>query len=482
MSVATSVPPPSFTANGFIAPPESAVLAGVQADQQLAFGGNLNASPATPQGQLAASQTAIIGDCNATFLLYTNLVDPAKSFGRMQDAIGYIYFMERDPSRPTVVAATCAGDGNGAVTIPVGALAQAQDGNVYFCTQAGTIPASGSVVLPFACQTDGPTSCPQGALSTIVSSVPGWDSVTNAAAGVVGNLTETAQEFELRRQLSVAANAQGSLPAVTGAVLGVADVLDCYTSENVTGSPVTVGDVTLAPHSLYVCVAGGLASAVAQAIWTKKGNGCDYNGDTTETVTDTTYVDPQPSYQVKFQTAALTPTLFAVTIKNGVGVPSTALTQIQDAIAAAFTGADGGARARIGGLLLASRYYPGVLALGAWAQVVTIFIGSATATAAAAQFTASASGTTLTVTAVASGTLAPGQTLFDQTGDLAANTQIQSQSSGTAGGTGVYVLTVSQGTIASEEMTAAIADQDDVLMRIDEAPVLSSANVLLTLV
>ena len=100
-----------------------------------------------------------------------NQFDPAFAAGRFQDAIGRIYFIERNPALPTVVQATCTGLAG--VPIPVGALARAEDGNVYTCTEAGTIPQSGSIVLSFECSTPGPIACPAGTLDRIFQAIPG---------------------------------------------------------------------------------------------------------------------------------------------------------------------------------------------------------------------------------------------------------------------------------------------------------------------
>lgn len=77
-------------------------------------------------------------------------------------------------------------------------------------------------------------------------------------------------------------------------------------------------------------------------------------------------------------------------------------------------------------------------------------------TAHEAQFTASISATTMTVTAVASGSLLPGMVLTG-TG-VTAGTRIVSQSSGTAGSTGTYVVTPSQ-TVASTTITGSRASK-----------------------
>lgn len=473
----TDVPSVTFGPNGFVIPTEAEILVGVMEDMNAAFGGGLNPSLETPQGQLATTQTAIIGNTNATFLYYTQQVDPAYATGRMQDAIARIYFLERKPAEATVVQVTCNGlDG---VPIPVGALAQAEDGNVYSCTQAGTIgdTSPGVVVLPFACNTVGPITCPESSLDQIYQAIPGWDSVTNAADGVVGRDTETRAEFEARRAASVALNSRGTINAIRAAVLNVAGVLDAYVTQNDTASPVVVNDFTLGPNSIYVAVVGGEATDVATAIWSKKPPGCAYNGNTTVTIYDTDgYAPPYPAYAVTYETPAPLAILFKVIIADSAQVPSDAVAQVQQAIVNAFAGVDGLARASIGRVLYASRFIFPVAALGAWAQVVSLQVGSVNT--ALASFTAHIAGTTLTVTAVASGTLAVGQTLIDTTGHLTVGTRITALGSG-SGGTGTYTVSSSQ-TVASEAMKSAKADQDLVDVYIDQVPTISTNDILVT--
>jgi len=467
----SSVPEPTFGPLGFIAPSEAQILAGVMTDMNAAFGGNMNPGSSTPQGQLAASQTAIIGNKNDQFVFYTNQVDPAFAEGRMQDAIARIYFIERNPAEPTVVLAVCTGLAG--VTIPVGALAQNTDGILFMCTEAGVIPVSGSITLPFACATTGPIPCPANTLTIIYQTIPGWDTINNPTDGSLGNVVEGRAAFEARRSASVALNAQGSLPAVRGAVLSVANVLDAYVNQNTTGSPISIGTVALAAHSIYVCALGGAAQDIGDAIWTKVSPGCDFNGGTTVTVVDESYSPPYPQYQVKYEIPTLVPILFRVTIANSAQVPSTALTQIQDAIILAFAGGDEGQRERIGGTVFASRYYCPVAALGSWARIVSIKIGAGEQ----AEFTASSSGTTLTVSAVGSGTLAVGQWVRGPS--VAPNTFITALGTGT-GGTGTYTISVTQA-VSSEAMTGTDM-VDDVSIEIDEAPTIDASDIALTLV
>lgn len=469
--MATSVPKPTFGPTGFIAPPEDAILVGVQADQNAAFDGNLNPALETPQGQLASSTTAIIGNANDTFVKQTQQVDPAYADGRYQDAIARIYFLTRNPAEPTVVQGKCSGLTG--VVIPVGALARSADGNIYTCTQAGVIDGTGSITLSFACNIAGPITCPEGSLNQIYQNITGWDSIINLADGVVGRDVENRADFEARRAASVALNARGSVQAVLAAVLDVSGVLDAYVNENVNATPLTIQGATLVPKSLYVAAVGGAALDVATAIWKNKAPGCAYNGNTTETVFDTNsgYSPPYPSYQVTFENPDPLAILYAVNIANNPQVPSNASVLIQNAILAAFAGADGGPRARIGSIIYATRYIGPVVALGAWAQIISLNVGSNNNSGAV--FTGSISGTVLTVSAVASGALATGQTISGP--GIPAGITIAS------GGGGSWVISNNLGTISSETMVSAAPTLNDVLVQINQVPTLAAANIAVKL-
>lgn len=492
--MSTAVPQIAFGPNGPIIPTEAAILAGVQQDLNAAFGTTLNPGLNTPQGQLATSETAIIGDNYAAFLWYCNQVDPALNSGRFQDAIGRIYFQQRIPGAPTVQPCLCTGLAG--VVIPVGALAQDQNQALWICQVAGTIPTGGSITLDFANITDGPLPGPTGL--TIYQTVFGWDSVTPSGDAVPGNLVESAAQFEARRAASVASNARAILDAIQGAVLALPGVLDAYCAENPKSSIVIVGGVALLAHSMYVCVLGGSSTAIATAIWTKKAPGCDYTGNTYVNVSDpsTAYAPPPPTYSVAYEVPSIVSLSVLVTLLNNPGIPSNALTLIQNAIVAAFAGADGGTRAGIGATVRAARYYGVVYRLGPWAQIVNIKIG-----VLAANLTASISGRVLTVTQVAgigsyfgfgeagdrtgfdqspfyAEPIQVGQLIQDGPGLVASGTVITGRITGT-GDVGTYQVSVSQ-TVASEAMTAWNLS-DDVTLRIDQAPSVMASDVQLTL-
>lgn len=380
MTGTTSVPDVQFTAAGLVLPDESAILAGVNADLNAAFGGGLNPALNTPQGQFASTLTAAIGDKNNLFAQYVNQVNPDFADGRMQDAIARIYFLDRNPALSTVLQIVC--NGAAGVVIPAGSLVADGNGAIYSSTLAGTIPAGGNITLPFAATVAGPVAVP--ATVSIYKSVIGWDSAS-VDSGTIGQSVESRSDFEYRRKQSVALNGRGSLPAIYANVFDVAGVLDVYVSENTTSAPITIGSTSysLAAHSIYVAAVGGASADIADAIWRIKDCGADYNGNTSITVTDQSgYSIPYPTYTVKYEIPAAQPILFDVQIANNSALPSDIVARVKAAIMAAFSGADGGQRARIGATIYASRYYAPVGAIGPSVSILSLLIGTSTATLA----------------------------------------------------------------------------------------------------
>jgi hypothetical protein len=175
---------------------------------------------------------------------------------------------------------------------------------------------------------------------------------------------------------------------------------------------------------------------------------------------------------VLFETAVNTPIFFAITIRNGTSVPSTALAQVQAALDSAFSGSDGGVIPRIGSEIFASRFYSNIALLGAWAQIISLQIGCINVPSAT--FSGSITGNALTVSSVASGSLAIGQYICDSSGEIISGTQI------TAGSGTSWTVSISQ-TVASETMFGVVPNQNDVTMNINQEPTFAAANVILTL-
>ncbi len=373
----SSVPKLQFTAAGVVIPPETEVYAGVMTDIDAAFGGGVGQNKETAQGQLATSQSAVIGDKNNEVAYVVNQVDPQYSSGRFQDAIARIYFLTRKPALPTTVIATLIGVPGS--TVPVGSLAQDTVGNIYASVGEVTFTASGTLDVEFQNIVTGPIPCPAGTLSRVYQSVSGWDAITNAADGILGRVVESRYDFELRRKNSVAVNANGTAGAIYGLVFNVDNVLDVYVIENRTGGVVNKGSTNypMLAHSVFIAVVGGTDADVAAAIRSKKDLGCDMNGNTTVVVADTSgYSYPYPTYDMLFNRNAALPIKFEVSIVDDPNLPADIDDLIKAAIIARFNGTDETAREKIASTILASRYYSAVALTSSVVQTLSIKIGT----------------------------------------------------------------------------------------------------------
>lgn len=376
----SSVPTIEWQSTGIIIPDESAILSGAQADIDSAFGGGTNPALDTPQGQLASSLSAVIADKNSQIALVSNQVDPQYADGRWQDAIGRIYFLTRSPATATVV--TCTLTGTIGAVISAGTKAQDTNGNTYALLSDVTISATGQATGQFQNVVTGPIPCPAGTLTQVYQAVIGWDAVTNPTDGAIGNNVESRSDFEYRRKNSVAANGKGTPQAIYGAVFQVSNVLDCYAIDNPTASAVNTGatNYPVKAHSLYVAVVGGADADVANAIFTKKDAGCDMNGNTSVTVSDTTYSYPQPQYTITFERPAALPIKFAIQIANNASLPANIISLIKTAIINKFNGVTDGNRERIASIIYASNYYGSIAGASQNVSVISCLIGTSTAT------------------------------------------------------------------------------------------------------
>ena len=477
-----------------VVPTEAAILAGRAADFTAAFGSALNTAPTTPQGQIISSDTAIIGDANGQIAYVASMVDPDQAEGAWQDAIGAIYYLERIAAAGSVKTVSCFGAVN--VDIPAGSLIQDPSGYFWAATGDINLGSAGQAIGTFQCQTVGPIAWPANTPCTIYTQVNGWDQVSSANAAALGNLVESRAAFENRRRNSVAINGTGQAPAIYGAVLAVPNVLSAYVIDNPTGAPVNVGatNYSVAAHSVLVSVYGGAAAAIAQAIWNKKSGGCGYNGNTSYTVSDTSYpVGSQPEYPVTWLTPTPTPVYFLVTLQNNALLPSNIVALVQAAVLATFDGTDAAASVPAGIALTisGSRYATQINLISSAVNIESINVGLQTVISSESVGTGNASTVTFTHTAahlkVVPGTVTITAGTVIATDDGNGNLTGTGIAAGTINyTTGAISITYSTAPANALAITAAYNYSNPssgiVTMGVDQMPTLTPSSVVILLV
>lgn len=244
----------------------------------------LNTDPETPQGQIIDSQVATVNQKDSEVLYLAQQFDPRTAEGRFQNALAEIYFIKRKPAINSY--AMCTINGRAGTQIDAGALIEsAIDRTQWSLDQNVTIPANETITAKFTCLTDGAISASSGTLTKIVTTVTGWDTVTNATA-IVGSLEESQSAFEQRRKDSVSLNARSTVNAVYANVAQCDGVIAVYAVDNKKNISETIDNYTLTPHSIFVSVIGGKNEDIAKAIYNNLSAGCDYNGNTSVDITN----------------------------------------------------------------------------------------------------------------------------------------------------------------------------------------------------
>lgn len=342
----------------------------------------LDTEPTTPAGQLIDAEVAEIEAKNSEILYLSNMFNPNVAEGRWQDALGHIYFLNRHFAEPTVV--TCQLTGLNGTVIPYGALVKSTDGWTFICNRSVTIGESGTAETSFRLSENGPIEVPAHSVTSIVTTIPGWDTVDNIAAGAIGRDLETRFEFENRRAASVAMNAHGSVSAIYGAIADLPNVLDCKVLENIGPNPNVQFGVTVPGHGITVCVYGGINDDIAEVIYRKKDNGCDTGGNWA-----VSYSPPDIPGNPVYNYLILRPSTVSFWIKVTLGSGSTPTSGQIDALKTAlfqdFYGINaisGNPRIGLASTIYAARFYCPALAVDGIQNVqsIEIALGNTTPT------------------------------------------------------------------------------------------------------
>lgn len=346
----------NITDTGVIQPDTSEIYTEVSTDWNLAFGGDMQTEESTPQGQLITSLTTEIDNKNNNLVNIINQINPKTNSGIWQDAIGYIFFLERKLAESSIVTCQCVGLSG--TVIPAGSTIKNTNGDLFTSNDEATIPLGGTVDVSFSSVENGAISVNSNTLTSIVSTISGWDSVDNASAGSIGRDVETRAEFEARRELSVAKNSSGTISSIYSNVSNIEDVLDVYAQQNRTNTTITVDTVDILPNSVYTSVLGGDTQEIAEAIESVLSAGCGTIGNTSY---DVIIPDNGVIEEINFQRPIAKGVKIEVKLNSTPTTPVDIADTIKDIVFNNFYGLDGiNSRVKMGQDLYASRFYSGV--------------------------------------------------------------------------------------------------------------------------
>lgn len=297
---------------GTILADTSTVQATVDGEWQVAFGTDLSLTADTPQGHMITAEvSARVAVANNNAAL-ANQINPNFAGGIFLDAICAFLGLTRDPATFTVVS--CILSGEPLTIIPAGVQARGQSTNKLFASLAQVqLDSSGNVPCDFICLTSGPVLCPTNDLN-VVTSVYGWETITNTEATNIGQLQQSDDSLRALRNLTLALEGISTPEAQASSLARVPGVLSFKYQENYEDTTVTKNGIVLKPHSVWACVDGGSQIDIATSLLNNKTDGAGWNGAVTVAVTE-------PStggiYDVSFDVTTALPLIAKVTCRQG---------------------------------------------------------------------------------------------------------------------------------------------------------------------
>lgn len=319
------------TSSGVVVPDTADLRSEVEGEWRAAFGQDLIVTADTPQGVLITAETLARDAVVRNNAALANQINPDLAGGVFLDAIWSLTGGQRVPATRSVLEAVELAGVPGAI-IPQGSRARVGAGGDLFETTGGVVlGADGTATVNFQSVEYGPIAAAAGALNTIATGVLGWETVSNPAGAVLGELTESDEAARIRRRQTLSLQNIAMVEAIVSGLYATPDVTSVLYRENYTDDPIVEEGVTIDPHSIFVVVDGGLDSDVAATLLANKSGGCGWTGDLTVPT-----VEPisGQTYDVKFQRPALVTIYMAVTVRQVAGSTGDPANQVREAIQA----------------------------------------------------------------------------------------------------------------------------------------------------
>lgn len=278
----------TYNENGVIIPDTADVQVTVQEEYRQALGSDLSLEESTPQGRLIDVETTSRQNTIRFNALVSNvLINIYMASGEVLDAWGANFNKYRKGATSSTVDVVVTGTPN--TIIPANSQASTNNGAIWQSVNEIIIGESGTANGVFYSVQTGAVSLGIGELNNIVASsttgIVGWETITNPAIADLGAERESDTDFR-NRILEGIFNGSALFGNYSSAVYSVNGVKDVYAYDNPWGVSRQLDDITIPPHSVYVCVDGGNSEDIAYALYEIKSAGAGWAGNTTVQVID----------------------------------------------------------------------------------------------------------------------------------------------------------------------------------------------------
>ena len=268
-----------ITSTGVILPDTSVIRDEVESEWRAAFGQDLVVTSETPQGAMITIDVESRDGMVRNNAELANQINPDIAGGIYLDAIWALTRGRRRSATRSVLSGVEFRGIPGTI-IPSRSVAVVETTGARFLTSIDlVIGPAGLVTGQMVAEDTGPVAAPAGTLTQVASSVLGWEQVNNPTSAALGADRETDIASRKRRRNTLALQSISLPEAVISRVYGVDGVRSLAFRDNDTNTTQVIDGVSLAPHSVWVCVDGGEETDIATALLASKTGGAGWNGD-----------------------------------------------------------------------------------------------------------------------------------------------------------------------------------------------------------
>ena len=283
--------PDTIDATGLTVKTAAEITADLNSGLQGIYGTDINIDSNSPDGQEIGILTQQAVDIRELAVAVNSGFDPDQAVGTVLDQRVTINHIQRLGGTYTIQPITIVVTAT--VTLPgldasfndpngTGYTVQDGSGNKFILASTVTLVA-GTYPLSFRAQNIGNVNSPVNTITLPVTIINGVQSVNNPnAALTIGQNQETDAQLRTRRQQSPAIASNGFLNGLLAKILNLSGVTEAVLYQN-TGSVVDANGIP--PHSMYLVVAGGANSDIANTIYQNISFGAGMYGAQNFTIT-----------------------------------------------------------------------------------------------------------------------------------------------------------------------------------------------------
>jgi uncharacterized phage protein gp47/JayE len=268
---------PLIDETGYHYPTYNEILEHIVINAKLIFGQGIYLGTDSQDYQLMSVFARIAYDSYSAFGLAYDAHSPRTSIGVGLDSVVSINGIRRKQGSRSAAEVVLTGRPN--LYIPKGIVGDV-NGHLWDLSEGITLDNGGYATVTALCQEVGDIVALSNTITTIMTPMLGWVSVTNPAISATGSLIETDAELRARQVISVAQPSVSLIDAVRSGIAAIQDVARYRAEENDTKAPFPNGHPA---NSIWAVVEGGDATTIAETLRLRKSLGCGTYGNTSIT-------------------------------------------------------------------------------------------------------------------------------------------------------------------------------------------------------